>query len=172
MTEEIIDLINIPKERVAVLIGEKGGIKKRIQKECDVRLEIDEEGEVSIIRKTTGDILKALKAQDIIRAIARGFSPQKAFKLLDPNIYLELIDLSEYVSDRSMERIRARLIGSEGKARKYISRLTKTDISIYGKTVGIIGDAEGVGAAKESVLRLIEGQPHSAVFRFAELHKR
>lgn len=172
MTDEITDLVLIPRERVGVLIGEKGTVRRRIEKLCGVKITIDSEnGEVLITRKTSEDIHLALKAQDIIKAIARGFSPQKAYKLANPNMYLELIDLTEYVTDKSLERVKARLIGKEGKARKYVSDLAKADISIYGKTVGIIGDAESVSLAKEAVVRLIEGKPHTAVFRYVERHR-
>ena len=88
-----------------------------------------------------------MTALDIIKAIARGFNPQKAYKLWSPNVYLETIDLTEFLgpSSKSLERVRARIIGREGKVRNYMARLTSTDIVIYGKTVSILGEADNPG---------------------------
>jgi ribosomal RNA assembly protein len=172
--EDVVDYINIPRERIAVLLGKKGVVKKRIEKECDVKIKVDSEsGGVEIIRKTASkDPILSLAASEIVRAIARGFAPQKAFKLLLPDIYVEIIDLPELISNKNLPRVRGRIIGEEGKAREYISRLTGTDIVIYGKTVGIIGDEESVRIAKDAILKLIGGSPHPTVFRFVERHRK
>ena len=171
-TEEAYDIINIPKDRVAVLIGKKGETKRKVEKLTDTKVEINSDGEVIIKRKmTTENPLQQLKARDIIKAIARGFSPEKAFLLLKQEYYLEIINLSEFVSDKSIKRIRSRIIGKEGKARKFISKLTKTEIVIYGKTVSIIGKIQNIQIAKKSVMKIIEGAPHSAVFRYLERNK-
>lgn len=170
--EQVVDFLVIPHDRVAVLIGKKGSVRRRLERECGVKIVIDSaSGEVNVMRKPAGDFTKALQAIDFVRAVGRGFSPQKAFKLLNPNIILDVIDLSELVSERSMKRVRARIIGHEGKARKYISRLTKTDVCVYGKTVAFIGDAEAVSTAKEAVMKLVRGIPHVAVFKYVEMHK-
>ena len=169
--KEYIDYVLVPKERVAVLIGKGGTVKKDIEKRGKVSIAIDSEsGEVSVTRKLTKDALPAMTALDIIKAIARGFNPQKAYKLWSPNVYLETIDLTEFLgpSSKSLERVRARIIGREGKVRNYMARLTSTDIVIYGKTVSILGEAENVGLAKEAVFKIIDGLPHNAVFRFLE----
>jgi ribosomal RNA assembly protein len=168
--------MNIPKDRVGVLIGPRGATKKRLEAETGAKLLVDSEsGEVQIDRGAAKDQLAALKSLDIIKAIGRGFAPQKAFKLLNDNIYLEIIDLTELVGDspRSLARVKARIIGEEGRARRYISRLTGTEIVVYGKTVCILGDAENASLAKETIYKIIEGLPHNAVFRFLErAHKR
>jgi ribosomal RNA assembly protein len=169
--KEYIDYVLIPKERIAVLIGKAGTVKKDIEKRGKVSIVIDSEsGEVSVMRKLTKDPLPSMAALDIIKAIARGFNPQKAYKLWSPNIYFETIDLTEFLgpSSKSLDRVRARIIGREGKVRNYIARLTTTDIVIYGKTVSILGEAENVGLAKDAVFKIIDGLPHNAVFKFLE----
>jgi len=169
--KEYTDYVLIPKERIAVLIGKGGKVKKDIEKKGKVAIVIDSEsGEVSVTRKLEKDALPAMISLDIIKAIARGFSPQKAYKLWSPNTYLETIDLTEFLgpSSKSLERVRARIIGREGKVRNYIARLTSTDIVIYGKTVSILGEADNAGLAKEAVFKIIDGLPHNAVFRFLE----
>lgn len=167
---EISELVMVPKERVAVLIGPRGSVRKKIEKETETKIEIDSKtGEVEITRDSKAkDQLKTLKSHDIIKAIARGFSPEKAFKLLNSDNYLEIIDLTEYVKDKSLDRIRARIIGKEGKSRYFISKATHTEMVIYGKTVSIIGDAESIEIAKQAVLMLVKGSTHTAVFRHLE----
>lgn len=169
---ETLEIINIPKDRVAVLIGKKGEIRKKIEKQTGVKIEINSDGEVIITRPVEcKDVLKAVKAHDLIKAIARGVNPEKAFKLLKPEIYLEIIDLTELVTDKSLIRVRSRIIGREGKSRKYISKLTETEIVIYGKTISIIGELLNISVAKKSIIKIIEGAPHSAVFRYLEINK-
>ena len=168
--KEITEIIKIPKERIAVLIGKEGITKKKIQKDFKVKLKIDsEEGEVMISRPVHAkDPILALKSLDVVKAIARGFTPQKAFKLKKTDYYFELVDLSEFVSDKSLIRIRSRLIGREGKSRSFITKLTGADIVIYGKTVALIGDEESVGLAKQAVMKIIRGLTHNTVFKFLE----
>ena len=169
--KEITNYILIPKERIAVLIGKAGKVKNDIEARGGVKLDIDSDsGEVAVTRKTDEDPSSAMTALDVVRAVARGFSPQKAYKLWQPNIYVEIIDLTEFLGDsgKVLERVRARIIGREGKVRGYLSRLTSTDIVIYGKTVGIIGETDNVGLAKEAMLKIINGLPHNAVFKFLE----
>ncbi|NYZ80040.1 RNA-processing protein [Candidatus Micrarchaeota archaeon] len=170
MKDEFATIINIPRERIAVLIGPNGSVKKKLEKETGVKITVDSKtGEVEVVRPVdVEDQLTAIKSEDVIRAIARGFSPQKAFKLLLPEYYLEIIDLTEHVTDKSLERVRSRLIGREGKSRSFVSRMSSAEIVIYGKTVSIVGDAENVDLAKQAVMKIIHGLPHSAVFRFLE----
>ena len=40
--------------------------------------------------------IESLKTRDVIRAIGRGFSPQRAFRLFDTGTYLEVIDLKDF----------------------------------------------------------------------------
>jgi ribosomal RNA assembly protein len=57
-----------------------------------------------------------------------------------------------------------------GKTRKIIEELTDTNICVYGHTVGIIGDIEQVQIAKSAIQMLINGSPHSVVYRY--LHRK
>lgn len=171
MTDEIVDCVVVPQDRIAVLIGQHGKIKRQIEKETSIKLEIDSEsGEVFVSRKVESDPLLGLRAIEIIKAIARGFAPQKAFKLINPNIYIEIIDISDFTGGKpkSLNRVRSRLIGTEGKVRKYIARLTSTDIVIYGKTIAIIGETENLEIAKNALIKIIRGIPHNAVFKTLE----
>ncbi|RLG48695.1 MAG: RNA-processing protein [Thermoproteota archaeon] len=164
--------VRIPKERVGVLIGTKGRVKRRIEEETGARLIVDSStGEVRIVfPERPRDPLMPMKLESVIRAIGRGFSPEKALKLLNDEYMLEIIDLRRFVGDskNALRRVRGRLIGAGGKARTYIERRTGTDISVYGHTVSIIGRHYDVLPAKEAIIALIEGARHSTAYRRME----
>jgi ribosomal RNA assembly protein len=90
------------------------------------------------------DTLKGMRAREVVHAIARGFSPEKALKLFDnESLMFETIDLSNIArTEKDLERIRGRIIGSGGKTREFFENLTSTNISVYGKTVSLIGFPE------------------------------
>jgi len=165
--------VKIPKERVGVLIGVDGGVKEYIQKRLPVTLEIDSAtGDVTItLREGVEDPSLLFKAKDVVLAIGRGFSPERAFRLLDgDDMILDIIDLREYVgkSESELTRIRGRIIGREGKARRMIEELSGALVSVYGHTVAIIGDFEQANIAREAVLKLINGAEHSTVYKFLQ----
>ncbi len=164
--------VKIPKDRVAVLIGIKGEIKKKIEKALDVKLFIDsKEGDVVVKGE---DSLVLITAQNVVRAIGRGFSPEAASELLNENNYLEIIDISEFAgnSKTGMIRVRSRIIGTGGKARKTIEGLTTTSVVIQGKTIAIIGDYESVRLARMAFENLLMGSRHSTVYAMLEKKRK
>ena len=165
------ETVKIPKERIAVLIGPKGSTKRKIEKETDTKLIIDsKEGDVTI---TSEDPYQVFITIPIIKAIARGFNPEKALNLLNENYSLETINITDVIgkSKNDMLRLKARIIGSKGKARKSIEYMTNTKISIYWKTVCIIGDALDVMLAKQAIERLLKGAKHGNVYSWIEKQK-
>lgn len=151
--------VSVPKERLAILIGRRGTVKKELEERTQTRIGIDEEvtieGEVGV-----------LDAENIVLAIGRGFAPEQAMHLLDEEKTLCIIQLPK--NKKSLSRIRARIIGKGGRSRKNIERLTRTDIVVYGKTVSIIGRYENAGCARDAVERLIRGDRHATVYRNLE----
>ena len=165
-----IELV-IPEDRIGVLIGKEGEVKERIEKETGCKLKIS--SKTGVVKIECEDPIGFLRAQDVIKAIAYGFNPDIAMKLLqDEFIVLEIIDLTGYVSPKHLERVKGRIIGKEGKMRKFIEDTLDVNVSVYGKTVAIIGDAESVAAAREAILMLVEGAQHSTVQRFLERKRR
>ena len=67
-----------------------------------------------------------------------------------------------------LQRVKGRIIGEKGKARKTIEEMTGTYISIYDNYVAIIGDFETANIAKQAIEMLIQGRQHSTVYRFLE----
>ncbi len=160
-----VEYLKAPLERIAVLIGPKGQTKREIEKKCKVKVAIDSEsGEVEITAKEDG--LGAHKAANIAKAISRGFSPERALLLLNDEYYVEFLELSDLIgkSPKAQRQKKARVIGADGKARKEIEERTNAFISVYGKTIGIIGKQEEIERAKEAIEMLLEGASHETVF--------
>ena len=171
--------VHVPKDRIGVLIGTQGKVKEEIEKRLGVKLKINSSDGTVIINLEKpphegGDPTSLFKARDIVTAIARGFSPERAFKLFEDNTFLSVVDISEYVgrSANNLVRVRARLIGTGGKTRRIIEENCHVDISIYGDTVAIIGYYDDVKAAEEAILALIKGAPHGAVYRMVDEYAR
>lgn len=161
-----VEYIRVPLDRVAVIIGSAGKTKKEIEKETSTKITIDSNsGEVSIENK--GDVLKAYKALEVVRAIARGFSPQHALELLREGFSLEVIDIGQYAgkSSNAAEQKRGRVIGSEGRTREKIEDETGCYVSVYGKTISVIGKYDDVSKAKRAVEMLLGGAAHNTVER-------
>lgn len=167
----------IPRDRIGALIGPSGRVKEDIEKKLLVGLQIDgETGDIVItLNSTAQDPSLLFRSKEVIIAIGRGFSPERAFRLLkDDEATLKVIDLREVVgrSPSDMKRLKGRVIGKGGKTRRIIEELTDTIISVYGHTISIIGNMEQAEAAREAVRMLMKGSQHSTVYRFLYKKRR
>ncbi|MBU2100818.1 KH domain-containing protein [Candidatus Micrarchaeota archaeon] len=160
------EYLKIPKDRIAVLIGKNGETRKELQKLTKTKIEIDSKtGEVDVQGEEPIDFYISL---NIIKAIARGFSPEHAFLLKDENFFLEIIELKEILgkNEKLIQQKKGRVIGKKGKTRKEIEEKTDTFISVYGNTVSIIGKQEDIQKAKKVIEMLLEGASHSTAESF------
>ena len=160
-------LIRIPNDRIAVLIGKSGTVKSKIEQLCYVSLDIDgETGEVLIKSEGNLERIQPFKAMEIVTAIGRGFSPENAMTLLKGENTLHVIDLREFAgkSSSNVERRKGRIIGEGGRARRNMENLSGTLISVYGKTVSIIGDAKKLRLAVDAISSISSGSIHGSVY--------
>jgi len=167
----MIQSIKIPTERVGVLIGKDGETKDYLEKRTGVKISIDsEEGDVQIDHTHASDPALAIGVLNVVNAIGRGFSPEKAMKLLEDEYFLEILDIRDYVGKKleHIIRMRARVIGTHGKTRALIEELTGAHVSVYGNTVGIIGDTLQMEVAHKALDMLLSGSEHAAVYHFLE----
>ena len=160
----MIEKIRIPEKRMPILIGKGGEVKKNLEKMTQTKINITDEITVH------GDALNVMDTCNIIKAIGRGFDPESALELINEEMNLCVIPLPD---DRKiLKRIKSRIIGTRGKCRKTIEKITKTKISVYGKTVAIIGEYEAVETARCAIEKIITGSPHSHVYKFIEKMNR
>jgi ribosomal RNA assembly protein len=169
------ETIKVPLERIGVIVGHDGRVKGRVEELTNVQLEVSPDGVVTISAvPEAGDPVLAWKARDIIRAMARGFSPSNALTLVDEDSRLLIISLRDSVgsSPDQLKRVAGRIIGERGRTRRAVEQITETKISVYGHTVSIIGTDPGIEYAARAVNMLIEGLPHANVYKYLENMRR
>ena len=159
-------VVRIPVERVGAVIGKEGATKKFLEREMGAKLAIDSKEGIVTVKADSALQTDPFSATRVIEAIGRGFSPQRARRLLDEGTALEVIDLRGYAgrSAKSLERIRGRVIGLKGKSRRVIEELTGCHLSVYGRTVAIIGEVGEVQLASDAVRSLATGSQHKTVY--------
>ncbi len=149
--------------------------KDLLEKELNVKLGVDLSGSVTIEPRDNTTIDQLMKAKEIIEAINYGFDINTALELKKENYVLIVLNLREYIDKDKINhliRIKGRIIGEEGRARKTIEELSGAKIVISNWTIAIIGDYESAKAAKEAIEMLIQGRQHATVYRRLQSWRR
>jgi ribosomal RNA assembly protein len=144
-------------------------MKKLIEEKSKSLLDIDSEtGTVTI--ESSEDPLMVMRVSDLVRAIGRGFSPERALVILDDEmLMLDVMDLSKMVGTKSdMARLKGRIIGKDGKTREIMEKLSGSKVSVYGKTIALLGYPEQIRVARAAIEMLLDGAPHGNVYSFLE----
>ena len=168
-------LNRVPKDRIAVLIGKSGKTRKMIEKACNGNLSIDSKtGDVSITWTGDPDPIRRMKVPDVISAIGRGFSPERAVQLLDDDVFLRMYDIREWVGRQPNQtrRMRSRLIGTNGRIRTLIEEMSGCEIAVYGSTVAVLGGNDALSLATPAIEGILGGSEHSTVLFGLEQDKR
>lgn len=159
--------VRIPEDRVGVLIGPGGRTRQDIAQRTSTEVHVDAaEGEVRISGPDS-DPVRVMQARDIVLAIGRGFSPERAKRLLKDDTYLGILDIKATTGKKekaALRRIRSRVIGTRGEARTRIEQLSGCSVSVYGATVALIGLEDQLDRATRAVELLLRGSEHSTVF--------
>lgn len=165
-SQDFVYSIKVPMDRVAVLIGKSGKTKNELEQEIGCELFIDsKEGDATLKSK---DPMKIYSGSQVVKAIARGFAPEKALLLLNESYLFELIEINNYASDAQVSRVRSRVIGAKGATRRNIEEKTGVFVSVYGKTIGIIGEIKEVAIAKHAIEMIIKGSRHNTAYKYIE----
>ncbi|MBI2670658.1 RNA-processing protein [Candidatus Woesearchaeota archaeon] len=162
------DQLKINKDRIPILIGKNGSVKKQIEIKTQTKITIDsKEGDIFIRGNESYEVYIA---KIIVLAISRGFNPDIALMLKNENTILEILDIKDYAGRSKTKIIRAksRVIGTKGKSKKLIEQLTDTDVCVYGKTISIIGKVENAIMARRAVEMLLGGSKHGNVYSWLE----
>jgi len=160
----------IPRDRIGVVLGREGTTKAEIERAFKVKLTVNSElGTIEVTPSDDNDDPSTiLRAKDVVTAVGRGFSPERAMTLTDDDMVLDVIDLREIFgkNESDINRIKGRVIGSEGKMRRLLEEMTDAKVSVYGSTISMIGEFEAVSAARQAIEMLIKGKQHSSVYKF------
>lgn len=157
--------ILIPERRAELLRT----LLKDMESALHCGLEIAGGNEVTI----TGDAYDEYNAKNVLQAFGRGFELQKAYKLLDEKYFFKSVNMKDFLKNgEQIRRIKARIIGSNGKTKLYMEELSGADISVYGNTVSMIGTIEQLGIASAALQVLLEGGTHKKAYNIMERMRR
>jgi ribosomal RNA assembly protein len=162
----------VPLDRVGVIIGGGGSVIDMLRRRLGVSVRVDSTtGSVTIEPMSPSTpVANLLKAKEYIDAIGYGFSPERAERVLEEDQVLVVIDLKGYVGDSEnhLKRIKGRIIGEGGRARRHLEEITDTYISVGENSVAIIGGYEEAEIARQAIQMLIEGRQHVTVYKYTE----
>ncbi|MCX8178404.1 MAG: KH domain-containing protein [Candidatus Aenigmarchaeota archaeon] len=162
----MIDFLKIPQKYRKILL-KNTELKAEFERQTKTKITVKDDVEIE------GESVDVYVAKNVLKAFSRGFSAEDALKLMDDNYSIEIISLADFTSSENRIKIIAsRIIGSQGKTKKYIERYTNTKIAVSGKTVSIIGNWDNVGKAREAIMMLIEGSSHKTVYRWLEQNSK
>jgi len=166
--------VPVRRKRLGVIIGPNGSTKKTFEEAFNISLIIDSENAtIYILPGKDASPLNVIKARQAIEAVSLGFSPEDALLLSKESFTFDEIDLSEMARNRSdLHRIKSRVIGEGGRAKKTIEQMTKTRIVVGDKIISIIGEYDNVAVARKALIMLAEGRKHGTVYSYLRREAR
>ena len=155
----------IPHKRAA-LLDKKTLDKLRERLNCKLELT---DNEITI----EGEPYDEYNAKNVIQAFARGFELGKAYRLLNEDIFFNQINLKDLFKSRDqLMRVKARIIGEEGRAKEYIESVSGAEIAVFGGTVSTIGTVDELKVANSAIQVLIDGGMHKTAYIVMDKEKQ
>ena len=151
----------IISEKIARIIKNK----KRLEKELNIKISNNGK-EVSL----SGEPVDEYVAEKVLEALNLGFPLEIALLIKEEDYTFEILNMRDFTKKKDFPRIRARIIGKEGKTLRTLNNLTNCNFEVLDKEIGIVGDAENIEAARQSVISLIQGAKQSNVYAYLEKH--
>lgn len=149
-----------------ILISSPEKIKKALPK---IKAKIDIHAD---LKRTyvviNGQEFNEVIVEKIIQALDFGFEFDDAMMLLKDDRDLSYVNVKEHTHRKNLAEIRARIIGTDGKAKQTIQTLTDSAIVIHNNVVGIIADTQHMPYTIQGIISLIQGAKHGNVFSYIE----
>lgn len=140
--------------------------KKRLEAKLNVK--ITNKGTEIFIE---GEPEEEYIAEKVVMALNYGFEFKEAMLIKDEDFVLEVLLIKDFTKRKDLSRVRARIIGKQGKTKETLSQLTKCFFQIKDNEVAILGDAEYIYNAQEAVKLIIKGSKHANVYKYLERHQ-
>ena len=141
--------------------------QERLEKSLNIKIKF-EKGDIEL----RGDSINIYTAKKVLEALSMGFSLEDALLLKKEDHLLGKINMKDFVRQSQLNRVKGRVIGIKGKAKKVISDLTDTAMVIRDYDIAIIGRTVDVDITIKALLLLIRGAPHSKVYNFLERNRK
>lgn len=142
--------------------------KNRKKLEVKLNVKITNRGkEIFIAGKSENEHI----AEKVIDALDFGFPFSTTMLIRDEDFEFEIIKIKDYTKRNDLFRIRARIIGRNGKTLKTLSQLTGCFFEIKDNFIGIIGSPEYLKNAQEAIISIIKGSKQSNVYKSLEQHQ-
>lgn len=160
--------IYIPQERSRIL-KQKPGMLKRLGELCNCKIGLEESNCVVI----DGDGYGPFEAKEVIQAFGRGFGIRIAELLLKDGYYFSSINMKDMTDSRKkIKNMKARVIGTDGRAKRYMEEVSGALVAVYGGTVSFIGSSEAIEEAEAAVRTILEGGSHRLAYSRMEASHR
>jgi len=165
-------LVALPKKTLNLLAKNNAKELREVERTAGIKIRLTDEG--AEIEAGPDNAGREWEAEQVLLALEAGFPAKQALKLLREDYFMEKIDLRQAFrgNEAQVTRYKARVIGTEGKAKKKIEEITGAFIAVSDESIAVIGKFEELRNAKEAVMRLLEGAPHANVFHFLERKKQ
>jgi len=139
--------------------------KNRKKLERELKVKITNQGrEITIEGKPVDEYV----AGKVIDALNFGFPFSTAMLIKREDLLFEIMSIKDHTKRKDLTRIRARIIGTNGKTLKTLQHLTKCFFEIKDNEVGIIGDPEYIEHAQEAIVSIIKGTKQANVYKYLE----
>ncbi len=161
-----MDQLYIPHERARKLKQSRDLLKLEKASSCSIK---PDDGLVTI----DGDPYEQMLMKNVVAAYGNGFDTESALLLMNDDYYMSLIDVSQYAKNDGREKqLKARIIGENGKTKKYIERVSSAKISVYGDKVCVIGESDSIDEAEAAIYSLLKGEKHKTAYSKMEAAHR
>ncbi len=163
--------IDLPLEKLIKLKAKKK-ILDKIENYSKCRITIGDKS-VVIESKEHADAYGEFLAYNIINAFEKGFDINTAFLLVNEEYYFSYIDINQVWPDEKRKRqIKARIIGENGRTKRYIESVSSAKISVHDDFVGFIGKVDNIAEAETAVRAIINGGTHKQAYNKMEARHR
>lgn len=146
-------------ESIGKVLSERNNLEK------ELKVKITNKGNVIQVNGQPEDEYLAIQ---VIEAMTLGFSSTKALLLAQEDFIFEKILIKNLTHRHDLERIRGRIIGTNGRTKRTIESLGNCNISVHDNTVGIIGFADEIETTITALKSLIKGKKQTKTYSYLE----